>query len=48
MSDQLDPNRKRETPGNVPTGQARWKLLLLAVIVALLVLLFDFTVIDRL
>ncbi len=31
-----------------PTGQARWKLLLLAAIVALLVLLFDFTVVDRL
>ena len=48
MSYPLDPNGKRERPGARPTGQARWKLLLLAAVVALLVLLFDFTVIDRL
>ena len=45
--------RPRATPNGSecvkPTpGQERWKLVLLAVIVALLVLLFDFTVFRRL
>jgi hypothetical protein len=45
-SERPGPSRKSEEPDAGPPGQPKWKLLLLAVIVALLALLFDFSVID--
>ena len=43
MSDRPGPKSDNKSQGVRPPGQSRWTLFLLALMVALLVLLFDFS-----